>query len=126
MVPAVFIPMRALPLSEHGKLDVRALPDPTVSRPQLEQDYLVPVTETQQRLAEIWMDVLGNRQIGIEDSFFAVGGHSLSATQVVSRRQDVFQIEYFPLRKIFERPTIAGLAEAVEEALLEEIESLPD
>lgn len=126
MVPAVLVPMRALPLSENGKLDVRALPDPPVSRPQLEQDYLAPVTETQQRLAEIWMDVLGIGKIGIEDGFFAVGGHSLSATQVVSRIQDAFQIEYFPLRRIFERPTIAGLAEAVEEALLEEIESLPD
>lgn len=126
MVPAVFIPMRALPLNENGKLDLRALPDPPVSRPHSEQGYLAPATETQQRLAEIWMDVLGIRQIGIEDSFFAVGGHSLSATQVVSRIQDVFQIEYFPLRRIFERPTIAGLAEAVEEALLEEIESLPD
>ena len=126
MVPAVLIPMRALPLTENGKLDLQALPDPPASRPQREQDFLPPVTETQQRLAEIWMDVLGLQRIGIEDSFFTVGGHSLSATQVVSRIQDVFQIEYFPLRRIFEQPTIAGLAEAVEEALLEEIESLPD
>jgi amino acid adenylation domain-containing protein len=72
-------------------------------------------TATEQLLVEIWQEVLGPR-VGVHDNFFDVGGHSISATRVISRIQKVFAVE-LPLRAIFERPTISQLAEALEMTL---------
>ncbi|WP_404791153.1 SDR family NAD(P)-dependent oxidoreductase [Altericista sp. CCNU0014] len=99
-------------------------PEPAVS-PRIQQDPLAPQTELEQTLAEIWQQLLGIERIGIHDNFFALGGHSLLATQVTSHIRKTLQIE-LPLQSLFDYPTIAQLAQAIENLLLEEIESLTE
>ncbi len=74
-----------------------------------------PRTPVEELLATIWCQVLGLQQVGIHDDFFELGGHSLIATQVLSRVRSAIQVE-LPLRKLFQAPTIAQLAKAIEEA----------
>ncbi len=78
-------------------------------------DYVAPRTPVEELLANILSDVLGITRVGIHDSFFVLGGHSLLATQVVARVREVFSVDV-PLRLLFERPTVAGLAEALVDA----------
>jgi acyl transferase domain-containing protein len=94
-------------------------------RPNLLNDYVAPSTELEQDLAAIWQEILGLEQVGIHDNFMALGGHSLMATVLVSRLRDTFQVEV-PLPRFFEAPTVAQLAEVIEELLIEKIEALPE
>ena len=113
MVPAVFVLLDAFPLTTNGKVNRRALPTPDDRRPELEQVFVACRTPTEELLAAIWSQVLGIERVGIYDNFFQLGGHSLLATQVVSRIREAFQVE-MPLRRLFEAPTVAGLAESVD------------
>ena len=113
MVPAAFITLEALPLLNNGKVDRRRLPAPQRSRTDFGKSYVAPRAATEELLAEIWAQVLGIERVGIYDDFFELGGHSLLATQAVSRIREAFQVE-LPLRRLFELPTIAGLAPAIE------------
>jgi hypothetical protein len=116
MVPAAFVPLGALPLSPNGKLDRRALPIPERVRPELDNAFVAPRSPLEARLAEIWTGLLGIEPVGVHDDFFALGGHSLSATRVVTRLRTIFQVD-LPLVTIFEAPTIAGLATALTQRL---------
>jgi amino acid adenylation domain-containing protein len=115
MVPAVFVLLDTLPLLSNGKIDRRALPAPDRTRPELDKTFMAPRTPTEELLAEIWAQVLDLERVGILDNFFDLGGHSLLATQAVSRMRDAFQVD-IPLRRLFEVPTVAGLAESIEAA----------
>ena len=117
MVPAVFVLLDALPLLSNGKIDRRALPAPDRTRPELDKAFQTPRTPTEGHLAEIWAQLLGIERVGIHDNFFDLGGHSLLATQLVSRVRETFQVE-ISLRRLFEAPTVAGLAESIEAARL--------
>jgi len=112
MIPSVFVVLDALPLTPNGKVDRRALPAPDQSRPELEQWYQAPRTPMEEILAKIWAEVLKLERIGIHDNFFDLGGHSLLATQVISRVRAGFQME-ISLRTLFEKPTVAELANAI-------------
>ncbi|MGH9370512.1 MAG: amino acid adenylation domain-containing protein, partial [Vicinamibacterales bacterium] len=112
MVPAHWIELSAFPLNTSGKVDRQALPAPDAERPDLATAYAGPTTALQSALASIWRDLLRIDTIGIHDSFFELGGHSLLAMQVVSRLRDAIGVEV-PVRLLFERPTINGLAEAL-------------
>jgi NRPS condensation-like uncharacterized protein/acyl carrier protein len=120
MIPSAFVMLEALPLTPNGKVDRRSLPAPDTARPELEKPFVAPRTEVEERLAAIWSDVLGLEQIGVRDNFFELGGHSLLATQVVSRVREVFGME-LPLRRLFESPTVAGLAEGIQVAMKAEL-----
>jgi amino acid adenylation domain-containing protein len=109
MVPSEIVFMDSLPLTPNGKIDRRALPAPDHDRPALGGIFVAPRTPTEQIIAEIWTEVLGVKKIGIHDNFFDLGGHSLRATQVVSRLGKAFQADV-PLRSLFEHPTVEGLA----------------
>jgi amino acid adenylation domain-containing protein len=112
MIPSVFVPLEALPLTSTGKIDRRALPPPDDSRPSLDGAYAAPRNPIDEQLSSIWSEVLGIDSFGIHDNFFAVGGHSLLAARVAARVSAAFEVE-LPLRKLFEAPTIAELAAEV-------------
>lgn len=109
MVPSVFMILDVFPLTPSGKLDRRALPDPSGVRPDLAQQYVAPSTSTEIELTRVWSDVLGIERVGVADNFFALGGHSLLAAKLVSRVRSELQRDV-PLRVLFERPTVARLA----------------
>ena len=115
MVPASFVIMDKLPLLPNGKIDRRALPAPDTGRPELAVAFVAPRTRTEQSLVDVWSDLLGLPQVGINDNFFDLGGHSLLSTQLISRVRELFQVE-LPLREVFQQPTIAQLAIAIEQA----------
>ncbi|MEU8180868.1 amino acid adenylation domain-containing protein [Micromonospora sp. NPDC049047] len=109
LVPAAFVPLDRLPLLPNGKVDRAALPSPEPTRAALRRP---PENDRQVALAAVWRDVTGVTDIGLDDDFFALGGHSLSATQVVSRVRAVFGVE-LPIVAIFEHPTLQALTEAI-------------
>jgi amino acid adenylation domain-containing protein len=110
MIPSAFIVLDAFAITPNGKLDRQALPKPETTDSQLTViAYIAPRTTLETQLAEIWQAVLNHVQIGIDDNFFDLGGHSLLATQVTSRIRQQLQID-FPLRHLFDHPTIAQLA----------------
>ncbi|HYG61537.1 MAG TPA: amino acid adenylation domain-containing protein [Thermoanaerobaculia bacterium] len=111
MMPAVLVPLRTLPLNPNGKLDTRALADAAreASEAGRQSGYVAPRTPIEQVLAEVWAEILGVERVGLRDDFFGLGGHSLRATQLVSRVRRVFQVE-LPVRDLFERPTVEALA----------------
>ncbi|CAG0992279.1 partial surfactin family lipopeptide synthetase A, partial [Myxococcaceae bacterium] len=124
MVPAAFVRLDALPLSGNGKIDRKALPAPDIAA-QRESRYVAPRNPAEEILAAIWQEVLGLERVGVEDDFFDLGGHSLVAVQVLSRVRAAFDVEV-PLRRVFESSTIAQLALAVEECLIEQLEALSE
>ncbi|MFD3522131.1 amino acid adenylation domain-containing protein [Streptomyces sp. NPDC058653] len=104
MVPSVFVLLDELPLTENGKLDRAALPEPEVT----EGEYRAPRTAQEQVIAAVFAEVLGVEQVGIDDDFFAVGGDSIRSIQVVSRAK-AHGVEVTP-RQIFQHRTVAELA----------------
>jgi hypothetical protein len=95
------------------------------ARPLPEHDYAAPTSEVEEQLAEMWQALLGIERVGIHDDFFGLGGHSLLATQIVSRVRVLFRVD-LRLAAIFEAPTVARLAELIEDAIIAELESLSD
>jgi NAD(P)-dependent dehydrogenase (short-subunit alcohol dehydrogenase family)/acyl carrier protein len=95
------------------------------ARPRLPNPYVAPSSETEQILAVMWQELLGLEQVGAHDNFFQLGGHSLLGTQLITRLRQTFQVE-LSLRAIFEEPTVAGLALAIEALLIAELDALPD
>jgi len=100
-----------LPLTPNGKIDRKALPEPDQSRQAIEVQFIAPRNELEKILAEIWTNVL-KREVGVQDNFFDLGGHSLMATQLLSRIRSRLNREV-PLRSLFETPTIEGLANLI-------------
>ena len=97
----------------------------THPRPSVAVSYVPPRNDLERRLAEIWQDLLGVEQVGMRDNFFELGGHSLLLTRLIVRLREAFEID-LPLQDVFERSTIAELAEVVQRRLLESIEQMSD
>ena len=110
MVPAGFVFLDSLPLTPSGKVDRRALMALSEDRLESEEGYVGPQTPEEECLAQIWAEMLGRERVGIHDDFFALGGHSLLVTQVLSRIREAFQVE-LPVQSLFKYPTVADLAQ---------------
>ncbi|MEO5816460.1 MAG: amino acid adenylation domain-containing protein [Gemmatimonadaceae bacterium] len=111
MVPSAIVMLDALPITSNGKIDRRALPDPQVIA--ADDGYVAPSTETETKLAAIWVDVLKKERIGVTESFMTLGGHSLLAIRVLGKLSRQFGVR-LPLRSLFDTPTIAELAKVVD------------
>jgi amino acid adenylation domain-containing protein len=128
LVPAVLVCLDRLPLTPNGKLDRRALPAPDpAADPIGSTGPAAPRTPAEELVAEVWAEVLGLDldRLGAAADFFALGGHSLLATKVTARLRDAIELEV-PVRAVFAHPTLAGLAAAVEELLLADVEPPPE
>ena len=115
MAPATFIMLETLPLTPSGKVNRRALPDPSPLRSAIEDLYVAPRTPIEQQVAAIWCNLLGLERVGIQDNFFELGGHSLLAMRLLSRIRDVTQVE-ISLLNFFEAPTVIGMVAIIETA----------
>ncbi len=125
MIPATFVCLDALPLGPHGKVDRRALPEPTPANMLRDDDFREPRTEVERCVAGILEELLRVPRVGVDDNFFLLGGHSLLATQLMSRICAIFGVD-LKLRTVFEQPTVAQLSAKTEELLLEKLEAIPD
>lgn len=110
MIPSRFVYMDSLPLNANGKVDRRKLPDEDIlEETTVESTVLLPVSDTEIALADIWKEVLGKKQVSIDDNFLEIGGHSLKAMQVITRVYKGLEVELM-LKDIFNYPTVAALA----------------
>jgi thioesterase domain-containing protein/acyl carrier protein len=114
MIPSQFVVLESFPCTAHGKIDLEALPEPDNRRPELADAYRAPRTDTETRLAAIFGDLLGVEKIGIDDNFFALGGHSLLVIKVVHRVNESLGTAV-PVRALFESPTVSQLAKRIDE-----------
>jgi len=112
MVPAAFVFLGALPLNENGKLDRRRLPAPSGALP-VPHEAVGPRTPTEAALAGIWQEALELSYVGIHDSFFDLGGHSMLAVTIARRSREAFGVD-LPVAALFRAPTVAKLAEAID------------
>ena len=115
VIPAAFVQLEEFKLTGSGKVDRQALPVPDQSRPTLQAAYVAPRNELEETIAQIWREVLGMERVGIHDDFFEIGGNSLLAMQIIAKVSNTLDV-YLPLHRLFDTPTIAGLALNVESA----------
>jgi amino acid adenylation domain-containing protein len=116
MIPLYFIELEQIPLTTSGKLDRKALPGPVINR----ENYVPPTNETEKTLAEIWQEVLGIQQPGVNDNFFDMGGDSIKAIQVTARLKR-YGLE-LKVSDLFLHPTIKESAKCVDAAVVGEEE----
>jgi len=122
MIPSYFMQLDQMPLTPTGKIDRKALPAPGI---KAVKEYVAPRNEIEEKLAEIWGDVLGigKREIGIDANFFYLGGHSLKAMIMVSKVHEALNVKV-SLGEIFKAPTIRGLAEYIKGAATDRYASI--
>lgn len=127
MIPAVYIVLSALPLTPNGKVDRAALPAPDATNMLRIEAVVAPTTPVEERLVTIVASTLGLEaaQVGIDDNFFLLGGHSLSGTQVITRIADMFGVE-LSLHALFTAPTIAELSLEVERLVLARLDAMSE
>jgi amino acid adenylation domain-containing protein/non-ribosomal peptide synthase protein (TIGR01720 family) len=114
LIPSMFVPLDALPVTPHGKLDRRALPAPGGNRPELAGEFVAPGGSAETVLAGIWAEVIGIDKVGVHDNFFEIGGDSILSIQIVTRAQAA-GLHLTPM-DVFQHPTVAQLARAAAEA----------
>ena len=114
MLPAVFVTLERMPLTVNGKVDRAALPEPGTERPALSAPLVRPRTLVEQQLADVWAEVLGVAEVGLDDDFFDLGGHSMLATRLVALIRERCGLAV-SLRSLFDAPTVGLLARLLDE-----------
>src|SRR5262249_11583288 len=112
MIPSAFVPLEALPLTPNGKLDRQALPSPDAARQETATPFSPPATEVERKLAAIFRELLGLDEVGVNDNFFDLGANSLMMVQVVEKIRVELGLK-ISLVRLFQFPTLAGLAAAI-------------
>jgi amino acid adenylation domain-containing protein/thioester reductase-like protein len=112
MVPSNFVVLEALPLTPNSKVNRKALPAPDTAHRE-QETFSPPRNSLEEKLVSIWSDILRIEQVGINDNFFHLGGHSLLVVRLFARIREAFQVD-LPLQTLFEAPTVANLAERLE------------
>lgn len=112
MIPSRFVALDTFPTTPNGKIDRVALPEPAEAAAGGGADRTMPRNDIERQLAAVWSELLRIPQPGIHENFFQLGGHSLLALQLLTRVRAAFRVN-LPLRRFFDAPTVAGLAEAV-------------
>jgi hypothetical protein len=137
MIPAAFVAIDRIPLTSNGKIDRQALPRAEFASADILGEFIEPRTPLEREVADSWKEVLGLERVGLHENFFEIGGHSLLATRVIILLRAKLGLT-FSLRLLFENPTVAGMASALFEPLLdhtgeeqaarivEEVEALSD
>lgn len=110
MVPAAFVTLEKMPLTANGKVNRRALPAPERSRPELSTALVMPQSQTEELIAQVWQDMLQLEVVGINDNFFELGGNSLLLIQVHKRLVEALKVE-LSVVMLFQYPTISSLAQ---------------
>ncbi|MBP2646106.1 MAG: amino acid adenylation domain protein, partial [Firmicutes bacterium] len=116
MIPSYFVQLEKLPLTLNGKIDRKVLPKPE-GRINTGVEYIAPRNEAEEKLTQIWQDVLGVEKVGIEDNFFELGGHSLKAINLVAKIHKAFGAEV-PLQGVFKAQTIKELVKIIEDTVI--------
>lgn len=121
MEPAAFVWMESFPKTPNGKVDRTALPLPDVKA----EEFVAPRNRVEELLARIIREILKVQQVGVHDDFFHLGAHSLLGAQIVARVRTVFGAE-LKLLDVFDAPTIAGLSEKIEQALMQQLNAMTE
>jgi len=108
MVPSAFVILSALPLTQNGKVDRQALPEPDATRPEMDEAFVAPRNRTEEVLAGIWANLLGLESVGVYDNFFELGGDSILSMQIIAKAKQA-GLQLTP-KQLFQYQTIAELA----------------
>ncbi|KAG0195141.1 hypothetical protein BGX28_002156, partial [Mortierella sp. GBA30] len=111
MIPSAFVRMDAFPLTNNGKIDRRALPEPD-SDAFITRDYVAPEGKIEIEMAAMWSDLLKIDRVGRHDNFFTLGGHSLLAMRLVNRISVSLGAQ-LPLSTLFSTPTLSAIADVI-------------
>ena len=110
MIPSVFTILPEMPLTLNNKIDRKALPEPDRSRPELAEEMVLPQNEIEALLANKWSEILELDQIGIDDTFFDLGGNSLLSIQLIAQLEKELQTK-IPVVKFYQYPTVRLLSQ---------------
>ncbi|WP_342488770.1 amino acid adenylation domain-containing protein [Cytobacillus sp. FSL W7-1323] len=113
MIPAYYMKLESFPLNANGKVDRKVLPQPNAEHLMINQDYAIPESEIEKKVADIWSERLGIDSVGLNDHFFELGGHSLLGVQIISQINKAFQIS-LTVRSLFENPTVKQLSNLIQ------------
>jgi len=120
MIPASFVVIPSLPVTEQGKVNRAALPGVNGNR-LADEAYVAPRTLVEEELVKILAPLLKLNRVGVNDNFFLLGGHSLLGTQVIARVSETFGVD-LTLLKLFDHPTVAEMSAEIENLILAKVE----
>jgi acyl-CoA synthetase (AMP-forming)/AMP-acid ligase II len=115
MVPSTFTALESFPLTPNGKVDRRRLPEPDGGRSAARQSLVAPSSQLEVTIARVWRDVLGLDEVGVDDNFFDLGGHSLMVVRVQTRLRGILDRD-IPIVEMFQYPTIRAMATHLSQA----------
>ena len=125
MIPTTFVLLEALSLTPNGKVDRSALPVPDAFNTLRNEVTASPSTPLEEQLVSLLAPLLGLEQVGIDDNFFMLGGHSLLGTQLIARIADTFGVT-MTLRTLFDAPTVRELSYEIEELIIAKVDAMSD